>query len=110
MLDNLAQGRFSFVAGIGYRLKEYHAANKDWAQRGALMDRCLSVLLKAWSDQSFEYEGTLVNVTPKPHTRPHPIVFFFSLWRHDRRGRPASRPLWFTVLAADGHARISRGV
>jgi len=75
VLDNLAQGRFSFVAGMGYRPEEYHAAGKDWSRRGALMDRCLSVMLKAWADEPFEHDGVLINVTPKPHTRPHPIVF-----------------------------------
>ncbi len=29
VLDNLAQGRFSFVAGMGYRPEEYRAVGKD---------------------------------------------------------------------------------
>ncbi len=51
VLDNLTQGRFSFVAGMAYRPEEYHAAGKSWSKRAALMDHCLTVLLKAWSDQ-----------------------------------------------------------
>ncbi len=98
VLDNLALGRFSFVAGMGYRPEEYHAAGKDWAQRGALMDQCLTVLLKAWSDQPFEHEGTLINVTPKPHTRPHPIFFVGGMTaaaarRAARFGLPFSPPM-----------------
>ena len=98
VLDNLASGRFSFVAGMGYRPEEYHAAGKDWSQRGVLMDRCLSVLLKAWSDQPFDYEGALINVTPKPHTRPHPIVFVGGMTpaaarRAARFGLPFSPPM-----------------
>ncbi len=55
VLDNLAQGRFSFLAGIGYRPREYRAVGKDWARRGALMEHCLSVLLQAWGEEPFDY-------------------------------------------------------
>lgn len=105
VLDNLAQGRFSFVAGMGYRPEEYHAAGKDWSRRGALMDHCLSVLLKAWGEQPFEYEGAIINVTPKPHTRPHPIVFVGGMTaaaarRAARFGLPFSPPMAMPELVA----------
>jgi alkanesulfonate monooxygenase SsuD/methylene tetrahydromethanopterin reductase-like flavin-dependent oxidoreductase (luciferase family) len=105
VLDNLAQGRFSFVAGMGYRPEEYHAAGKDWSQRGALMDHCLSVVLNAWSEQPFDYEGVLINVTPKPHTRPHPIVFVGGMTpaaarRAARFGLPFSPPMVMPELEA----------
>ncbi len=98
VLDNLTAGRFSFVAGMGYRRREYHAAGKDWSRRAALMDRCLTVLLKAWGDEPFELDGALVNVTPKPHTRPHPIVFVGGMTaaaarRAARFGLPFSPPM-----------------
>ncbi|MGZ4576206.1 MAG: LLM class flavin-dependent oxidoreductase [Mycobacterium sp.] len=75
VLDNLSNGRFSFVAGMGYRPEEYAAVGKDWTRRGRLMDHCIEVLLKAWGDDSFEYNGRIVNVTPKPCTRPRPFFF-----------------------------------
>lgn len=105
VLDNLAQDRFSFVAGMGYRPEEYHAAGKDWSQRGALMDHCLAVMLKAWSDQPFDYDGTLINVTPKPRTRPHPIVFVGGMTaaaarRAARFGLPFSPPMAMPDLEA----------
>ncbi|WP_287034379.1 LLM class flavin-dependent oxidoreductase [Mycobacterium sp.] len=98
VLDNLAQGRFSFVAGMGYRPEEYRAVGKEWSRRGALMDRCLSVLLKAWGDEPFEYDGAVVNVTPKPHTRPHPFFFVGGMTvaaarRAARFGLPFSPPM-----------------
>ncbi|KAA1249271.1 LLM class flavin-dependent oxidoreductase [Mycobacterium simiae] len=104
VLDNLALGRFSLVAGMGYRPEEYHAARKDWSQRGALMDHCLSVLLTAWRDEPFEYDGALINVTPKPHTRPHPIVFVGGMTaaaarRAARFGLPFSPPMAMPELA-----------
>ena len=105
VLDNLAQGRFSFVAGMGYRPEEYHAAGKDWSRRGALMDHGLSVLLKAWGEQPFDYDGKLINVTPKPHTRPHPIVFVGGMTsaaarRAARFGLPFSPPMAMPELVA----------
>ncbi len=90
VLDNLTAGRFSFVAGMGYRPAEYHAAGKVWSRRAALMDHCLAVLLKAWSDEPFEFDGALINVTPKPHTRPHPDLL---RRRNDRRGSPPRGPV-----------------
>lgn len=75
VLDNIADGRFSFVAGLGYRPEEYHAVGKDWHQRGRLMDECIAVLLHAWRDEPFEYRGRMINVTPKPKTKPHPVFF-----------------------------------
>jgi alkanesulfonate monooxygenase SsuD/methylene tetrahydromethanopterin reductase-like flavin-dependent oxidoreductase (luciferase family) len=98
VLDNLAQGRFSFLAGIGYRPEEYHAIGKDWARRGALMEHCLSVLFQAWGDEPFDYHGTLINVTPKPFTRPHPFFLIGGMTavaarRAARFGLPFSPPM-----------------
>jgi alkanesulfonate monooxygenase SsuD/methylene tetrahydromethanopterin reductase-like flavin-dependent oxidoreductase (luciferase family) len=105
VLDNLAQGRFSFVAGMGYRPEEYHAAGKDWSQRAALMDDCLTVLLEAWGDGPFDYQGTLINVTPKPRTRPHPVFFIGGMTaaaarRAARFGLPFSPPMAMPELEA----------
>jgi alkanesulfonate monooxygenase SsuD/methylene tetrahydromethanopterin reductase-like flavin-dependent oxidoreductase (luciferase family) len=98
VLDNLTAGRFSFVAGMGYRPAEYHAAGKDWSRRAALMDHCLAVLLKAWRDEPFEIDGAVVNVTPKPQTRPHPLIFVGGMTaaaarRAARFGLPFSPPM-----------------
>lgn len=75
VLDNLSNGRFNFVAGLGYRPEEYHAVGRDWDKRGQLMDECLEALLKAWGNDAFEYKGQIINVTPKPKTKPHPFFF-----------------------------------
>ena len=105
VLDNITAGRFSFVAGIGYRSEEYHAAGKDWSRRGALMDHCLTVLLQAWGDESFEYNGAVINVTPKPQSRPHPILFVGGMSaaaarRAARFGLPFSPPMPMPELRA----------
>jgi alkanesulfonate monooxygenase SsuD/methylene tetrahydromethanopterin reductase-like flavin-dependent oxidoreductase (luciferase family) len=74
VLDLASGGRFTFVAGIGYRPSEFAAHGKSWADRGRLMDEALETMLKAWTGEPFEYRGTTVRVTPKPLTEPHPPV------------------------------------
>ncbi len=98
VLDNIACGRFSFVAGIGYRPEEYAAAGKEWSARGQLMDHNLEVMLKAWGDEPFAYNGRSVNVTPKPWTRPRPFFFIGGMSaaaarRAARFGLPFSPPM-----------------
>lgn len=73
VVDLLSNGRLNFIAGMGYRELEFHIANKPFDERGAWMDHVLETLLKAWGDEPFEYRGRLVNVTPKPLSRPHPF-------------------------------------
>ncbi|MER6311836.1 LLM class flavin-dependent oxidoreductase [Streptomyces sp. NPDC001657] len=73
-LDLLSGGRLVTVAGIGYRPEEYAAHGKDWAGRGALQDEVLGTLLSAWTGEPFSYRGRTVRVTPRPFTRPHPLL------------------------------------
>lgn len=113
VLDNLSQGRFSFVAGMGYRPEEYAAIGKDWAQRGRLMDHCIEVLLAAWGDEPFEYAGRLINVTPKPHTRPHPFFFVGGMTaaaarRAARFGLPFAPPMHIPDVEAVYTAELAR--
>jgi alkanesulfonate monooxygenase SsuD/methylene tetrahydromethanopterin reductase-like flavin-dependent oxidoreductase (luciferase family) len=72
VLDLASGGRFSFVAGVGYRPSEYAAHGKDWSRRGQLMDEALDAMLKAWTGEPFSYLGTTVRVTPRPLSQPHP--------------------------------------
>ena len=74
VLDLASGGRMTTIAGLGYRPSEYAAHGKDWAARGALMDECIDVILKAWTGEPFEFRGTTVRVTPKPLTQPHPML------------------------------------
>ncbi len=75
VIDLVARGRFSFVAGMGYRPIEYHALDKDWSDRGPAMDRLIDTLLKAWSGKPFEYRGQTLRITPTPYSQPHPPFF-----------------------------------
>jgi alkanesulfonate monooxygenase SsuD/methylene tetrahydromethanopterin reductase-like flavin-dependent oxidoreductase (luciferase family) len=75
ILDLVSQGRFSFVAGLGYRPVEYHATGKPWDERGRLMDESIETMLAAWSGEPFAYRGEMIRVTPTPMSRPHPFFF-----------------------------------
>ncbi len=85
VIDLLSRGRFSFIAGMGYREIEYHVTDKPYSTRGQWMDHVLETLLLAWRDEPFEYRGQLVNVTPKPFSRPHPTFLVGGM------SRPAAR-------------------
>ncbi|MEU7036802.1 LLM class flavin-dependent oxidoreductase [Streptomyces sp. NPDC046237] len=74
VLDLLSGGRLVTVAGIGYRPEEYEERGVDWGRRGKLQDLLLETLLKAWSGEPFTYQGRTVRVTPRPLSRPHPLL------------------------------------
>lgn len=75
VLDNIAKGRVSFVAGLGYRPVEYAMFERDWKGRGKLLDECLETMIQAWTGEPFEYKGQTVQVLPRPFTQPHPMIF-----------------------------------
>ncbi|WP_405805746.1 LLM class flavin-dependent oxidoreductase [Streptomyces sp. NBC_01187] len=75
VLDLASGGRLVTVAGIGYRPEEYAALGRDFARRGALQDEALETLLAAWTGELFDHRGRKVRVTPRPYTRPHPMLF-----------------------------------
>ncbi|MHC0433337.1 LLM class flavin-dependent oxidoreductase [Streptomyces sp. O3] len=74
VLDLLSGGRLVTVAGIGYRPAEYEAFGVEWGGRGKLQDELLETLLAAWTGEPFAYRGRTVQVTPRPLTRPHPLL------------------------------------
>jgi alkanesulfonate monooxygenase SsuD/methylene tetrahydromethanopterin reductase-like flavin-dependent oxidoreductase (luciferase family) len=74
VLDLAGGGRLMTVAGIGYRREEYEALGRDWARRGELQDEVLATLLRAWTGEPFTHRGRTVRVTPRPASRPHPVL------------------------------------
>lgn len=100
VVDLLSNGRLNFVAGMGYREIEFHIANKSYAERGQWMDHVLETLLQAWGDEPFEYRGKMVNVTPKPFSRPHPMFLVGGMSRPAVR-RAARLGLPFAPPVAD---------
>ena len=76
ILDLTSNGRVSIVAGQGYRPIEFHALDRDWAERGNTTDFILQTLLTAWQGKPFEYRGKTVTVSPLPQSRPTPVFFY----------------------------------
>ncbi|MGA4839351.1 LLM class flavin-dependent oxidoreductase [Streptomyces sp. G45] len=74
VLDLLSGGRLVTVVGIGYRRAEYEAFGVDFARRGALQDELVETLLAAWTGEEFTFRGRRVRVTPRPGSRPHPLL------------------------------------
>ncbi|MEV7195113.1 LLM class flavin-dependent oxidoreductase [Streptomyces sp. NPDC093510] len=74
VLDLLSAGRLVTVAGIGYRPEEYEQSGVDWTRRGKLQDELLETLLEAWTGEPFDFRGRTVRITPRPFTRPHPLL------------------------------------
>lgn len=113
VIDLVSGGRFSFVAGMGYRPSEYHMMKKQWRGRGKRMDAIIETLLLAWTGEPFEYEGETVRVTPVPKTRPHPFFFLGGMTkpaarRAARFGLPFYPPMHDAELEAYYHAECKR--
>ena len=113
ILDLVSGGRFSFVAGLGYRPTEYHAMGRRWEDRGRLMDECIETLLEAWKGEPFEYRGNTVRVTPVPLSRPHPFFLIggmspIAARRAARFGLPFHPPMERPDLEAIYKAELER--
>lgn len=113
ILDLVSGGRFSFVAGMGYRPLEFAALDKDWDERGARMDHVLSTLLTAWRGEPFEYNGATIRVTPRPLTRPHPPFAIGGMTkaaarRAARFGLPLYTPMVLRELEPVYHEELAR--
>jgi alkanesulfonate monooxygenase SsuD/methylene tetrahydromethanopterin reductase-like flavin-dependent oxidoreductase (luciferase family) len=67
-IDLIAPGRFSFVAGAGYRHEEFEMAGVARAERGKLLEEYIGVMRAAWTGEPFEWRGRTVVVTPRPAT------------------------------------------
>jgi alkanesulfonate monooxygenase SsuD/methylene tetrahydromethanopterin reductase-like flavin-dependent oxidoreductase (luciferase family) len=74
VLDNAAPGRLVLIVGLGYRDEEFAMAGIPIQQRGRLLDEYLDVLVRAWTGEPFTWRGRTIRVTPRPATRPHPMM------------------------------------
>ncbi len=77
----LCQGRLEVVIGAGYRPYEFQMFGKRREDRKDLYVNAIAFLRRAWSGETFEYEGRSVTVTPTPDPPPplllggsHPAV------------------------------------
>jgi alkanesulfonate monooxygenase SsuD/methylene tetrahydromethanopterin reductase-like flavin-dependent oxidoreductase (luciferase family) len=81
MLDHLSRGRLEFGAGLGTHEHEFMRWNTPFAERRAMGDEALEIILKAWTEETVTYEGKYWHFdealpVPKPYQQPHPPVWY----------------------------------
>jgi len=100
LLDHLSKGRL--VVGLGhgtaYNIYDYQGYGIDPAEARERFEEIETVLLKAWTEESFEHRGKFWSLKvpmlrPRPFSAPHPPVIRgasgeASMVELARRGRP----------------------
>ncbi len=89
-VDLLSGGRFTLATAAGYLEAEYEALGVDFAQRHALFDESIEVMLGIWSQDDYHHRGehfTAKGLTanPKPVQQPHPPLWIGGNSRLARR-------------------------
>ena len=74
VLQYLAGGRLEVVIGAGYRPYEFQMFGTRREDRKARYVRAFEVLRKAWSGETFDFEGRSVTVTPVPDPPPRLLL------------------------------------
>lgn len=71
--DLCTGGRLDLALGVGYVEDDFDAFGADFRRRGRTLDELVPFLRRAWTGEPFEFRGTTVRVTPRPHQDPMPI-------------------------------------
>ena len=76
-LDHLSKGRLDFGVGRSGLPEHYQRFNVSYSESRERFQETLDILLKAWTEERFSYEGKYyqfhdVCVLPKPFQKPHP--------------------------------------
>lgn len=74
VLDIISRGRVIPILSGGYREEEFAAVGKSLGVRKKYMDDIGPFLKKAWTGETFEYEGRTITITPKPFSQPRPMI------------------------------------
>ena len=75
-VDQISQGRFEFGIGRSGNVRAYDIMGIDYAESKERFQEALDIILKAWSGETFSYEGKynhITNATLRPsYQKPHP--------------------------------------
>jgi len=79
-LDYVSQGRFALGVGRSGFTTAYEGYGYAYGESRARLQECLDILVQAWTQERFSYEGQYyqfanVCVTPKPFQKPHPPIY-----------------------------------
>ena len=107
IVDIISGGRLDLGVGVGYRTAEFQGLGADKRRRGVLLDDGIEVLRRAWTEDSFSFEGSCftyrdLSVTPKPLQKPHPPIWIGG--RSERGSRRGAR-LGYPFLLVGGPAQ-----
>jgi alkanesulfonate monooxygenase SsuD/methylene tetrahydromethanopterin reductase-like flavin-dependent oxidoreductase (luciferase family) len=80
LIDQLSRGRFDFAIGYGTRIGEFAPWNIDFKERRGMGLEAMEIVLKAWMQEKFSYEGAHwkfkdASPQPRPFQSPHPPVW-----------------------------------
>ncbi|MBI3246185.1 MAG: LLM class flavin-dependent oxidoreductase [Deltaproteobacteria bacterium] len=108
-VDILSNGRFDLGVGKGYRLKEFHGFGIPRDQREALLEEGLEVIRRAWTEESFSFEGKFyqlrdVRISPRPTQQPHPPLW---IGARGRKSVERAARLGFHLMGT-GEAELQR--
>ncbi len=106
-IDLISGGRLDFGVGRGYQAAEYAGFGISMDESKARFAECMDVLLKAWTEEQFSYNGRYtrvedLTVLPKPLQKPHPPVYVAS-WMTPETIRYAAEH-GFPIMAPAGLA------
>jgi len=85
VLDIISRGRVIPILSGGYRKEEFSAVGKDLGVRKKYMDTIAPFLKRAWSGETFSFEGRAITITPSPYSQPRPVLLMGG------SSRPAAR-------------------
>ena len=79
IVDHISEGRLEFGVGRSSFIDAYQGFNIPYDESRARFDESMEIILKAWTNEKFSYEGEFyqfkdVNLVPKPFQNPHPPV------------------------------------
>jgi alkanesulfonate monooxygenase SsuD/methylene tetrahydromethanopterin reductase-like flavin-dependent oxidoreductase (luciferase family) len=80
MLDHLSRGRLEFGLGYGIHEHEFLRWKLPYAERRAMGNEAMEIILKAWTQESLTHTGKYWQFDealpkPKPYQKPYPPVW-----------------------------------
>lgn len=78
--DVISGGRVIVGVGAGWMKEEFDALGVSYESRGRVLEECVEIYRRAWSDERVEFHGEFfsfsdVSMDPKPVQRPMPLIF-----------------------------------
>jgi probable F420-dependent oxidoreductase len=79
-LDALSNGRVILGVAAGYLRPEFGALGVDFDERNELLDECIDVMRRVWTEDAVAVEGRhfkarAVTMRPRPVSQPHPPIW-----------------------------------